>query len=130
MISRKQWKRIAKIALQEGAGPRGQTRPIDYTINDRATWKAAIGRATVGGKVGVIVSGMDCDCCKYWRESVVDAPPSVVAWLRGYEHHCSYLDGPETLSFVTPDKVQDGYSESRDLALEAFEDGHPHVVYG
>lgn len=102
---------------------------IDFMIEERAKWKAKLDAATENGKVGIVVSGMDCDCSKYYHEKIVAAPKSIVAWLKEYERHCDYLDGPETTYFVKPSQIRDGYSEHRDLALEAYEDGHPHVVY-
>lgn len=127
---RKLLKNLHRTMDRTGWLPKGHhVKAIDLTINDRSAWKAAIDAATVNGKVGVVVSGRDCDGCSYYRERVRPAPSSVVAWLREYEHHFQWLDGPETTTFVRPDLVEDGLSESRDLALEAFEDGHPHVVY-
>lgn len=38
------------------------------------------------------------------------------------------VDGPFNLTICDPDNVQQA-APSRDLALEAFEDGHQHVVY-
>lgn len=102
---------------------------LDWRINEKAAWRAKIDAATENGKVGIVVAGMDCDCSKYYHEKVVVAPVSIVRWLRDYDAHCEWLDGPENMYFVKPSQIRDGYSEHRDLALEAYEDGHPHVVY-
>ena len=70
---------------------------------------------------------MDCDCTAYSRAWIEDAPRSIVAWLRAYERHCEWLDGPESTSFAPPSQIEPHY-RSRDLALEAYEDGHPHHI--
>lgn len=123
-------RRLFRRAVSRGTfARRGNATRIDHLINRRAAWKAQIEACAVGGRIGIVVSGMDCDCSQYYRERIADAPRNVVAWLREYERHCEWLDGPETTGFVRPDQVTDGHYESRDLALEAFEDGHAHVVF-
>lgn len=80
-------------------------------------------------KVGVIREGMDCDGVQYRKESVIDMPASMIRFVQEEEKHYSYLDGPETTYWVSPDKVKDGYYASADRGMEAFEDGHAHVLY-
>lgn len=101
---------------------------VDYKINERAGWLAAINAAVEHGKIGVVRSGMDCDCCAYHDEQIVDAPRSIVAWCAEYDEHCDWLDGPETTRIVKPSQTEVGH-QSRDLVLEAYEDGHPHCVH-
>jgi hypothetical protein len=101
---------------------------VDFMINERAFWKAQIDYATENGKVGIVVAGRDCDCTQYEHHRIVDAPRSIVKWCNEHERHLEYLDGPETTTFCKPSTIQDGYSMQRDLALEAFENGHPHFI--
>jgi hypothetical protein len=101
---------------------------IDRLINERAQWRAHIDANTEGGRVALCRSGMDCDCVTYTDARVIPAPVSVVAWLREFDQHCEWLDGPESTWFDKPSRVTEGH-ESRDLVLEAYEDGHPHVIH-
>jgi len=77
------------------------------------------------GEIGIVESGMDCDCSKYVHSRLMTAVPfAVERWIdESYEA----ADGPIHVSIEHPDDLPE--NESRDLALEAFEDGHPHVVY-
>lgn len=96
---------------------------------ENAEIRAMLDRCWVDGKIGVAVSGMDCDCSQYSRQYTIDLPNSVQAFKRWHERHVEWLDGPESQRFMRPDQVDKSANWSRDLALEAFEDGHPHVVY-
>lgn len=91
--------------------------------------RATLDDATVGGAIGIITSGMDCDCTSYHRERVRRAFSSVAECKLWDADRCEGLDGIESVYFVTPDKVDRRRNASRDLALEAFEDGHPGTVY-
>lgn len=97
--------------------------------NENAEYRAILDRCWSDGKIGVAVSGMDCDCSSYARQYTIDVPNSVPHLKRWFDEHNEWLDGPESLSFIHPDAVDASQNYSRDLALEAFEDGHPHVVY-
>lgn len=126
------WNRatLRKIIESETAAARRRLPAVDFTINERAQWKAQLDASTEGGRVAVCRSGMDCDCTKYFDVRITEAPASIVAWLRDHERHCEWLDGPESTWFDRPSNFVEGdCHESRDLILEAFEDGHPHVVY-
>ena len=107
----------------------GNMIPLDHVINYRAKLAARWDVVEEDGKLGQLIEGMDCDSCQYRYEAVIDRPRSVVAWCREQEHHESYLDGPESTTFHRPSEMHPDDSWSRDRALEAFEDGHPHVVY-
>ena len=69
---------------------------------------------------------MDCDCFKSRTVSHVPTPTVVAAWQmieRAYEG----AEGPTSAYFAKPSAEPEGYA-SADLALEAFEDGHPYSV--
>ena len=80
------------------------------------------------GKIAIVTSGMDCDCSR-WENSVsiVDANIAEVdAWL---ERFYANAEGPQGHYIECPSTARKLVRSSRDLALEAFENGHPHVVY-
>lgn len=101
---------------------------VHHTINWRAELAGEIAGQVEDGRIGVIRDGMDCDCTQYHRESVVDFT-GLVAFARDEAKHYAYLDGPEATCFVAPSRIDRERNASRDLALEAFEDGHAHVVH-
>lgn len=78
------------------------------------------------GQIAVIREGMDCDCTQYRKVSVIPIP-GLMAWQKQEDLHYQWLDGPETTWFGRPSTHAPSYT-SRDRALEAYEDGHPHYV--
>lgn len=78
------------------------------------------------GKIAIIESGRDCDGVKYsGLVTIIDAHWR--AYLRHEEYCEAWADGPFTLTIERP-SVKIEY-ESRDLTLEAFENGHPHSLH-
>jgi hypothetical protein len=101
---------------------------VDDRINERAAVYEAVARCAENGLVALVESGMDCDCVRYAnvvRYCFAD-PRAVLARIYEIENDaegcCSVIVERPTVAAALR------YS-SRDLALEAFEDGHPHVVY-
>jgi hypothetical protein len=98
---------------------------VDY-LSERARLKAAIEQRSEKNQVAVVFNGRDCDCVEY--EGVVYKVPATVTHVE----HCidqygQWADGPFGWEIKKPSsKVK---RQSRDLAMEAFEDGHAHVVY-
>ena len=85
-----------------------------------------IAECAEGGKVAVIESGRDCDGVQYsGRRYLIDANVHAYDALR-YDI-AKWADGPCYLDIARPSEVVE-YS-SRDLALEAFEDGHPYSLH-
>lgn len=129
------WRSLVRVIQQRNDGAaqnaeRVRALPaIHERINERAALDARLAQVSEGGKIGVIREGMDCDATQYRRESIIDRPASLIAFIHEENEHEGWLDGPESTFYVSPSEVSDGYHASRDLALEAFEDGHPHVVY-
>lgn len=103
----------------------GQGSGIDLSINERAAMAEAFNRCAQDGMVGIVRSGMDCDCSRYVNSRVVKVP-GVFKFQIDERHHQSFLDGPEHTTICAPDELPASWS--RDLALEAFEDGRPFVV--
>lgn len=82
---------------------------------------------TLNGKIALCVTSVDCDMSKTSYCKIVKAP----GVMQHYKWVCDKYDNAEgyfSWRFERPDRV-DEYVQRRDLALEAFEDGHPHVVY-
>lgn len=79
------------------------------------------------GRVALVRSGVDCDYVRYSGDvCYVEAD-----WRKVDEriaHDLEWADGPMRHVIERPSvAARIGY-ESRDLALEAFEDGHPHYI--
>jgi hypothetical protein len=118
--TRRVLKRCFKDIIEQKSG-------YDLTV-ENAGIRKTLDRCWSNGQIGVAVTGMDCDCSAYGREYTVEMPNCVAAFKRWFDKHIEYLDGPESQRFMRPEEVDKSNHYSRDLALEAFEDGHPHVV--
>lgn len=99
-------------------------KPDDW-LEHRAELKARIARNTENGLVALVESGRDCDCVEYchsWLHNHLT--PYLFDKIVNDTH--SWADGPVHIGMCKPSERPEAYS--RDLALEAHEDGHPHVV--
>jgi hypothetical protein len=107
-----------------------QRHPAHYTAaaDERRGFHRAAREKAERGKVAVVWSGMDCDCVRYSGDAHL-----VKANWRAIEKHVydtyKWADGPCGYYITTPSAAAEIERQSRDLALEAFEDGHPHCVY-
>lgn len=118
-MERKIVKAVYKITQPERGG--------DW-LAERAAEAAHYASCIEGGMVGIIRDGMDCDCSAYHREAILPAQP-YRAWLRSEGRHHSWLDGPERTYVVRPSEITPYSDHSRDLAMEAFEDGRAHSIH-
>lgn len=122
-------RKIKMIMRQNGYwSPNGNARRIDGVINQRADIAARINAVAVNGAFGLVVRGRDCDGTAYHYEYLQDVPRSIFAFRQQNADAAAWLDGPQTTTYVRPSEIEDGLSETRDLALEAFENGHPHLL--
>ena len=80
------------------------------------------------GKVAIIESGRDCDGVEYWG-NVSIIPASVVAYNHWYDETDKWADGPFYGQLARVSDTEEVEYSSRDRGMEAFEDGHPHVIY-
>lgn len=98
-------------------------------ITERGNARAVIAAKAENGMIAICRSGMDCDCTRYSSVRIEPVPVSIVAWLKNEDEHNAYLDGPESM-WIDPPSAHDNQNshESRDLALEAYENGHPHFI--
>ena len=85
-----------------------------------------IAELQVDGQVAVWESGRDCDSVRY-RGFKCLIPATVQEFDALYEHESNWADGPFSLWVESPEREHEYHS--RDLGMEAFEDGHPHVIY-
>lgn len=78
------------------------------------------------GNIGLIVWSRDCDMCESTNGHVIKASE-----FNEYVEDLYYnAEGPCNVTIVTVAEAEAFESSFRDRALEAFEDGHPHVIYG
>lgn len=79
------------------------------------------------GKIAVVHSGRDCDGVAYSGcVTIVDA--TVKAVQEHIDHQTKWADGPMWFDLDRPSAAAAIEYQSRDLTLEAFEDGHSHVI--
>lgn len=101
---------------------------LHYRINARAELKPDVEKhATPDGFIWYQDGGRDCDMYEStsapWKMRA-----SVFAWERHIANLYEWAEGPVWFWLLKPEDVEHAAHGSRDLALEAFEDGHAHVV--
>jgi len=94
----------------------------------RAGLIARIASCAEGGVIAVVESGRDCDGCAYTGH-VSTIPATVAAFDAHYDHVAQWADGPFWFAVEKPSEARGIKATSRDLALEAFEDGHSHCLH-
>lgn len=116
--------------------------PHDLRLSFRQAWnerpndglqaRVELGREIASkayhGKVAMVESGMDCDCVRY-SGIVRMIPASIIAWVHATDQAYYNAEGPISLYMVTPEEGRKIKYHSRDLAAEAYEDGHPGIIY-
>lgn len=80
------------------------------------------------GTMTVVESGRDCDGSVYDGKIHRNVPATMTGLRELFESVNEWADGPFKLAPWPADEELPCYT-SRDLTLEAFEDGHPHVIY-
>lgn len=83
-----------------------------------------------GGLVVIASSGMDCDGVRYSGSLSRPLPAVPMLVIREIDRNYEWADGPISCSVISPSEAKAVRYESRDLGMEAFENGHPHVIYG
>lgn len=124
----KRLRKIFKRAAKEGLIGNRRVHWVHSSIEQRAGYRRILDTCVEDGKIGYVRSGMDCDCTQYRREDVRPAPAGAFVFQREEDEHQSWLDGPESTYWLRPSETEKSY-RSADRALEAYEDGHPSVVY-
>ena len=101
-------------------------RPDDY-LAKRVDLQALISANSERGQVVILESGMDCDCVAFSnRKYKVDA--LLVAVRAMMDRIYVNAEGPCHLSIVSPSAAKRLEYGSRDLGMEAYENGHPGRV--
>ena len=87
----------------------------------------AIAELAEHGRVAVVESGRDCDGVRYsGRVRVIRARLKDLLELE--DGIAEWADGPFTLRLERPSIARRLEYTSRDLGLEAFENGHAHLI--
>lgn len=81
------------------------------------------------GYVALVESGRDCDGVQYsgivrYVKATFDSVNDAIADIRYWS------DGPCHISIAKPSEVDGIEYTSRDLGMEAFENGHAHCIHG
>ena len=126
MLNKSVWKAFYGKIRRHGRGGDYCPRGDNSTIGQRVKLHQAIRKYARNGELSFNVDSMDCDCYRVQSSRNVPAFPPVSIEARiNYEYDGA--EGPTSVWIDTP--IEQETRESRDLALEAFEDGHPHVIY-
>lgn len=111
-------------------GKRAVKRITKNTVDRLATrqaLKATIDSKAEGGMVAVIESGIDCDGVT--GGSVWSVAASAMAVEMVYQRIINSAEGMTTIEIVSPSEAAGIEFQTRDLALEAFEEGRQHCIY-
>ena len=94
----------------------------DY-LAERVDLKKIISANSENGQVVILESGMDCDCVAFSnRKYKVDA--LLIAVRTKMDRIYGDAEGPCNLSIVSPSEAKALQYGSRDLGMEAYENGH------
>lgn len=93
----------------------------------RQRFLVAIKDCAEGGKVALVWSGRDCDGVQY-TGNVELADATVNAVQAAIDTTYEWADGPCSCYIERPSVAQGIPYTSRDLVMEAHENGHPHVL--
>ena len=116
------WKKFHRIFRKVGDMP----APYDESyLVERAEIRIMLDRCTEDGKICVVESGMDCDSVRYCH-GTIHPTPSVIGYVASRDSTYEWADGPCVVGVCKPSDRPESYS--RDLAMEAFENGHPHYI--
>ena len=125
-LPRDQWIRFYSVLRKkQHAASWGFRADQGDPLAEKAKLIAAIAEHAEHGLVGLSVTQMDCDCSQW--STWFSIPATWVALERELRSIHDNAEGPVSWGLSEP-PAQPEY-HSRDLALEAFENGHPHVVY-
>ena len=101
---------------------------IHETLEKRWDDMKDIADYSVDGKVWVRVWGRDCDHCESTSIRLIDANYWALEAVRDVVYDDA--EGPCSVHIIREDEAKLFKPSFRDGILEAFENGHPHCVYG
>lgn len=117
-LDKKTWKKFFKA-----------TRPSLNTdhLERRARTAQLIKDSAEGGKVAVVIHSTDCDHTSGYSVEII--PANVPAFLRVERHTYDWAEGYTSIAIDKPSVARHVDTDTvRDGILEAFEDGHAHLV--
>ena len=119
----------ARLARQRFlANIRDLAEPWAITTGRDDPEAGTIARRTLQPTIAVVWSGRDCDGVRYSGQVyMVEATREAV--IEHINHEYEWADGPCSWRLMRPSEARSIQYTSRDLTLEAFEDGHAHVIY-
>lgn len=126
MNIRKFVKQNRHFGWQNAAAVRRLTQ-VHYNTVERSYIAKQISKHAQRGYIGMIIDATDCDMYRTRYASVKKA--NITLLWSFMQQMYNEAEGPVSISFCSPDVVVATKRTSRDMALEAFEDGHTNVVY-
>lgn len=124
-ITRSQWLKLYGIMRRNGANM--SFREAEDDLASKALIAERIKRLAEDGKIAIVYGGMDCDGAR-WDNRVAIMPAVLVVVLHWIDTYHEHAEGPQWQRIESPSRAPKR-STTRDLALEAFENGHSHVLY-
>lgn len=108
--------------------PRLGAHELHRNLNKRWKLMARIKECQrIDGRMFVTESGRDCDGVQYSGQ-VHECDANLRAYEKLYYDINEWADGPFSLYPITVAERNEVIYQSRDLAMEAYEDGHPHSL--
>ena len=94
----------------------------------RSDLAGLISEKSENGEVAIVHGFIDCD--GGMRDNIVDTVPATVTAVEHFkDEQAKWAEGPIWMNLEKPSDATELESSSRDLAAEAHENGHPHVLY-
>ena len=125
-MTRDQWGKLRAILKKTGDWQRDVVAGQGGWLQERADLLVELAECTdENGVTGIVEGGRDCDCVQFCWPSK-ERNLTLVKYVRDRDNCYSWADGPSYYSLCHPEDLPESYS--RDLALEAYEDGHSHSV--
>lgn len=95
-------------------------------LAERADLAAEIAEKAINGRIKFVTNGMDCDGCA-WEGRGYDIAANAMAVEKAIKDLYEGAEGPVGYYLAKPDaQIKETH---RDLGMEAYENGHPHVIY-
>ena len=120
-------KRLIRRAMSRIARDTRYQVPFDW-LERRAERAERMRALSEGGDVAIVHGSRDCDGVRVdGCVTIIRAHPLALEKWEALQD--KWADGPWWASLARPSDVATLRPTSRDLTLEAFENGHPHVIY-
>jgi len=98
---------------------------IDDLLRKRERINEIIKRHNCDGVIHIVWEAQDCD--HVYTKDVTQIPATFIHYVKWEDDFYHYAEGPQshwiTQPFDRPTRI------TRDLGLEAFENGHPHLIH-